>query len=121
MAVRNSLTLVSHYRNLEDAKGGAFDAEIVRQATRERSGPILMSAIATALVMLPMALLGSIAGLEIVRPMAVVILGGLVTSTLLSLFGVPAMYILFGARREPDLGLEAVTVVSATEVQGAMS
>ncbi|MEE9159210.1 MAG: efflux RND transporter permease subunit [Gammaproteobacteria bacterium] len=117
MAVRNSFTLVSHYRNLEDAKGGAFDAEIVRQATRERSGPILMSAIATALVMLPMALLGSIAGLEIVWPMAVVILGGLVTSTLLSLFGVPAMYMLFGARREPDLDLEAVTVVSATEVQ----
>lgn len=112
-AVRNSLTLVSRYRRLEDAKDGAFNAEIVQQATRERSAPILMSAIATALVMLPLALSGNIAGLEIVRPMAVVILGGLVTATLLSLLGVPAMYMLFGAGREPELELEEIVVAGA--------
>jgi Cu/Ag efflux pump CusA len=121
MAVRNSLTLVSRYRALEDTTDAALDAERVRQTTRERAGPILMSAIATALVMLPLALAGNVAGLEIVRPMAVVILGGLVTSTLLSLFGVPAMYLLFGAGRETDLELEEVTAVRKAEVATELS
>jgi len=64
-----------------------------------------MIAISAALVFLPSALFGNIAGLEIVHPLAIVVLGGLVTTTLLSLVGVPAMYLLFGGAAEQDLEL----------------
>ncbi len=59
----------------------------------------------TALALLPFALFGNIAGLEIAHPMAIVVLGGLVTTTLFSLVGVPAMYAVWGADSEPDLEL----------------
>ena len=79
-----------------------------------------MTAVTTALAFLPMALFGDIAGLEIMRPMAVVILGGLVTTTLLGLVGVPAMYLLFGAVREPELEDLSTTVVGEEEMHGAV-
>jgi len=111
LAVRNAMTLVWHYRRLEQRDGAPFVPELVQRGTRDQSAPILMTAVTTALAFLPVALFGNIAGLEIVQPMAVVILGGLVTTTLFSLVGVPAMYVLFGAAREPELeGLSAPTV-----------
>ena len=73
-----------------------------------------MSAISTALAMLPFALLGNIAGLGIAHPLAVVVLGGLVTSTLVSLLGVPAMYAVCGAAvSEPDVELADEMTASA--------
>jgi CzcA family heavy metal efflux pump len=120
IAVRNGMTLISRYRNLERNEGEPFGAELVQRATRERSAPILMTAVTTALVFLPLALFGNSAGLEIVHPMAIVVLGGLVTATLLSLVGVPAMYLLFGAAREPELELVPVTVVDEKDVHAAM-
>jgi hypothetical protein len=65
---------------------------------------------------LPFALRGNIAGLEIVHPMAIVVLGGLVTTMLLTLVGVPAMYLLFGAAHERSL--EFVEEVPARVVAG---
>jgi Cu/Ag efflux pump CusA len=59
-----------------------------------------MTAIVTALAVLPFALLGTVAGLEILQPMAVFILGGLITVTIVSLFVVPALYLRFGAGAE---------------------
>ncbi len=119
IAARNGITLIRHYHHLEQREGESFSLELVRRGTRERFAPILTTALTTALALLPFALLSNIAGLEIVHPMAVVILGGLVTSTLLSLFGVPAMYLLFGAARERDLDLELAEVPAAvlTEVK----
>jgi Cu/Ag efflux pump CusA len=119
IAVRNTMTLVSRYRYLEN-EGEEFGAELVERATQERSGPILLTAIATTLVFLPVALAGNIAGLEIAQPLAVVVLGGLVTSTIFSLAGVPALYLLFGAKREPDLDLR-IKVVSDEEMREATS
>jgi len=78
-----------------------------------------MTAVTTALAFLPLALFGDIAGLEIMHPMAVVILGGLVTTTLLSLVGVPAMYLLFGAVREPELEDLSAAVVSEEAMRAA--
>jgi len=112
IAVRNGMTLVSGYRHLEQHDGEAFGAELVRRGTRDQSAPILMTAVTTALAFLPLAVFGDIAGLEIMRPMAVVILGGLVTTTLLSLVGIPAIYLLFGAVREPELEDLSATVVN---------
>ena len=120
IAVRNAVTLVSRYRQLEQRDGAPLRAELVERGTRERSGPILMTAVTTALAFLPMALFGNIAGLEIMHPMAAVILGGLVTTTLLSLVGVPAMYVLFGAVREPELEDLSAAVVSEEAMRAAV-
>ena len=105
IAVRNAVTLLDRCRRLEQEEGLPFGRELVQRAAEERSGPVLLAAIATALALGPFALAGNIAGLEMVQPMAVVVLGGLVTTTLLSLVGFPAIYLLFGAAREPELGL----------------
>jgi len=102
IAVRNAVTLIGHYKQAQQ-QGEDFGAELVQQVTWERSAPVLMTAITTALLFLPLALFGSIAGLEILSPMAVVVLGGLVTSTLYTLMGVPAMYLLFGKVRQEAL------------------
>jgi CzcA family heavy metal efflux pump len=105
IAVRNTITLIRRYRDLEQDDGQTFGPEMISQATLERSAPILMTAITMALAFLPLAVLGDIAGIEILHPMAIVVLGGLVTTTVYNLAGVPAIYLLFGAAREPELGL----------------
>jgi hypothetical protein len=80
-----------------------FAPNVVQRGTWERFTPILMTAVITALAVLPLVFMGDRAGAEIIRPMAIVILGGLVTSTLFSLFAVPAMFLLFTPSRGPEL------------------
>jgi Cu/Ag efflux pump CusA len=116
IVVRNSIVLISRYRNLE-REGKSFGAELVQGATRERSAVILMTAVTTALAFLPLAFFGNIAGLEIVHPMVIVFLGGLVTATIYTLAGVPALYVLFGAAREPELEALPVTVVAEGDMR----
>jgi Cu/Ag efflux pump CusA len=89
--------LIRHFQDLEE-EGEGFGSKLVERGALERLGPILTSATATALVMLPFVIAGAVPGLEIVHPMAVVVLGGLVTATLLSLFVLPALYLRFGGR-----------------------
>lgn len=98
IAARNGILLISHFRHLEREEGEAFGPELVLRGARERLTPILMTAGATALALVPLALAGNAPGQEIEHPMAIVILGGLVTSTLLNLFLVPALYLRFGRR-----------------------
>ena len=93
IAVRNVIALMNHYQRLEQHEGKSLGAELVIQGSGERLTPILTTAFATGLALLPFLFLGNRAGLEIVHPMAVVVLGGLVTSTLLSLFVVPTLYL----------------------------
>jgi len=106
IALRNSVMLFSHFQNLEENDGEEFGPELVMQGARERLAPILMTALATGLAFLPFVLFGNIPGHEIVRPMAIVIVGGLVTSTWLNLFAMPELYLRFGARREADPGFQ---------------
>lgn len=73
-----------------------FGRELAIRGAEERLAPILMTALATGLALVPIALGGTRAGYEIEHPLAVVILGGLVTSTLLNLFVVPALYLRYG-------------------------
>ncbi len=105
MAVRNAVMLVTRYRQLERNEGHSFGAELVKLGTEERAAPVLISALAMALAFLPAALFGNKAGLEVLSPMAFVVLGGVVTMTLFSLVGMPTFYLLFGAAPEPDLDL----------------
>jgi len=100
IAGRNGIMLVSHYQHLEREEGEAFGPGLVLRGARERLSPILMTALATGLALVPLVLAGSIPGNEIEHPMALVILGGLVTSTLLNLFVLPALYLRFGRGRD---------------------
>ena len=96
ISARNGIMLVSHYRHLELSEGLPFGRELVVRGAEERLAPILMTALATGLALVPIVVGGSRAGYEIEHPLAVVILGGLVTSTLLNLFIVPALYLRYG-------------------------
>jgi CzcA family heavy metal efflux pump len=96
IAARNGIMLVSHYRRLETDEGQPFGEELVTRGSEERLTPILMTALATGLALLPIVISGAKPGHEIEHPLAVVILGGLFTSTLLNLFLMPALYLRFG-------------------------
>jgi CzcA family heavy metal efflux pump len=97
IAARNGIMLVSHYRHLETREGEPFGRGLVLRGTEERLAPILMTGMATALALLPIIVGGDRPGHEIEHPMAVVIFGGLVTSTLLNLFVLPPLYLRYGA------------------------
>src|SRR4029079_13162335 len=84
-------------------EGKSLGAELVVLGSGDRLSPILTTAFATGLTLIPFLFLGSRAGLEIVHPMALVVLGGLVTSTLLSLFVVPTLYLSFGGGPRPAM------------------
>jgi CzcA family heavy metal efflux pump len=101
IAARNGIMLVSHYRHLEEEEGEPFGPGLVIRGSEERLAPILMTALATGLALVPLALAGNKPGHEIEHPMAVVILGGLITSTVLNLFLMPSLYLAFGHGRGP--------------------
>jgi Cu/Ag efflux pump CusA len=96
IAARNGIMLISHFQHLEREEGEEFGPALVLRGAKERLAPILMTALATGLALVPLVVAGSIPGHEIEHPMAVVILGGLLTSTLLNLFIVPSLYLRFG-------------------------
>jgi HME family heavy-metal exporter len=100
IAVRNGILLVDHYANL--LKEGKPLREAIVHGSMERLVPILMTALAAVLGLVPLAMAAGEPGSELLAPLAVVVLGGLVTSTLLNLVVVPAGYMLaFGREKEP--------------------
>jgi CzcA family heavy metal efflux pump len=101
IAARNGILMISHFQHLEHHEGEPFGPGLVLRGAKERLAPILMTASATGLALVPLAVVGSIPGHEIEHPMAIVILGGLVTSTLLNLFVLPSLYLRFGKSRRP--------------------
>jgi CzcA family heavy metal efflux pump len=111
IAARNGILMISHFQHLERHEGMAFGPELVMRGAKERLAPILMTAFATGLALVPLAIAGSKPGHEIEHPMALVILGGLVTSTLINLFVLPALYLRFGKGRKE---LRAASARAAT-------
>ena len=103
IVARNGIMLISHYQHLERFEGVEFGRELVIRGARERVIPIMMTVLTTGLALVPLIASGSIPGQEIEYPMAVVILGGLVTSTLINLFVVPSLYLRFGAGVAPEM------------------
>jgi CzcA family heavy metal efflux pump len=99
IAARNGILLINHCQHLEEREGMEFGPALVLRGARERLSPILMTSLATGLALVPLVVLGSRPGHEIEHPLAVVILGGLFTSTLLNLFVVPSLYLRFGHGR----------------------
>jgi CzcA family heavy metal efflux pump len=104
IAARNGIMLVSHLRHLEQEEGESFGRGLVLRGAEERLAPILMTAATAGLALLPLVWRGNIPGHEIEYPMAVVILGGLVTSTLLNIFLLPALYLRFAPGRAAPPG-----------------
>jgi len=104
IAARNGIMLVSHYRHLEDHEGEAFGPGLIKRGSEERLAPILMTALATGLALLPLVVSGQKPGHEVEYPLAVVIMGGLITSTLLNLFFLPSLYLKFGQRKAAESG-----------------
>jgi CzcA family heavy metal efflux pump len=98
IAARNGIMLVSHWRHLEDQEGETFGPTLIKRGSEERLAPILMTALATGLALLPLVISGHKPGHEVEYPLAAVILGGLITSTLLNLFLLPPLYLRFGRR-----------------------
>ena len=96
IAARNGILLINHAQHLEREEGETFGVGLVLRAARERLAPILMTSLATGLALVPLVVLGDRPGHEIEHPLAVVILGGLLTSTLLNLFVTPLLYLRFG-------------------------
>jgi Cu/Ag efflux pump CusA len=95
IAARNGILMINHFQHLEQYEGQTFGPGLVLRGAKERLAPILMTASTTALALVPLVIAGAIPGNEIEHPMAVVILGGLITSTLLNLFVVPSLYLRF--------------------------
>jgi Cu/Ag efflux pump CusA len=149
IAVCSSITLIKHYQRLSTVRaaagvdpevvqfrsqfdshnrisgdgagnGAGFGPGMVQRGAVERLGPILATVLATALGLLPALFLGDVPGLEIIRPMVIVTLGGLVTSTLFTLFGVPALFLMFGSGHASELD-DLTLTMSDEELHEAMA
>ena len=98
IAARNSVMLISHYLHLMRHEGERFSRAMVVRGTLERLVPVLMTALSAGIALIPLVLSADSPGKEILHPVAVVIVGGLVTSTILGLGITPAVFYAFGRK-----------------------
>jgi CzcA family heavy metal efflux pump len=119
IAARNQIMLFNHYQHLEWEEGEAFGPRLALRGARERVAPIMITALTTGLALVPILVLGDIPGLEVLQPMAVVILGGLVTSTCLNLLIMPALYTALGSSLKSDPERAQMQELHSTEPQTA--
>ena len=98
---RNGVMMIAHIHHLIEHDAVQDMTEAVKRGAEERLIPILMTALAAGLALVPLALSGGQPGSEIQAPMAIVILCGLISATVLNMLVVPALYLRFGSIREP--------------------
>jgi Cu/Ag efflux pump CusA len=97
MAVRGGMVQIKRYRRLRE-DGQELGPDLVTGGSREQFGPAVTGLLAAGLALLPVAVLGTAAGLEIVMPLALIVLGGLVTTAVVNLFVLPCLYLRFERR-----------------------
>ncbi|RFC43200.1 MAG: Cu(I)/Ag(I) efflux system membrane protein CusA/SilA [Verrucomicrobia bacterium] len=118
VAARNSIMLISHYLHLMRVEGEPFSKAMVIRGTKERLVPVLMTALAAGIGLIPLVLAGDQPGKEILHPVAVVIVGGLVTSTLLGLGVTPTIFYTFGrTAAQHSLGHFPTTSLHSVQTQ----
>jgi CzcA family heavy metal efflux pump len=111
ITMRNGIMMVTHWQHLALEGSNKHLLQLILQGARERLGPILMTALVTGLGLAPIAIWSHEAGREIEGPMAIVILGGLFTSTLLNLFILPVFAFLFGGKLFSSQQADAATLM----------
>jgi CzcA family heavy metal efflux pump len=109
IAGRNGILMISHFQHLERVEGEPFGPALVLRGAQERLAPILMTASATGFALVPLVVAGTVPGNEIEHPLAVTILGGLLTATLLNLFVLPSLYLAFAKPRKERRSEPVVT------------
>ncbi|HSB67356.1 MAG TPA: efflux RND transporter permease subunit [Anaerolineales bacterium] len=115
ITARNGILLINHLQKLQRDEHESLNLALVIRGARERFSPIAMTNLAIALVLLPAIIMGDIPGLEIIHPMAIFIFGGLITSTALNLFILPALYLVIRVRPAEEFVLASVTPTLLTE------
>ena len=105
ITIRTSVTLIRRFRHLEINEGETFSLALIEKGIRERFLPIVISTTTILLAFIPFVIFGKIAGLEIAHSIGVIVLGGVITSSLYTLISIPVVYILFGVDHEQDLEL----------------
>jgi Cu/Ag efflux pump CusA len=111
IAARNAVSMINHYQHLQTQEGVPFGLDLVIRGAQERMASVVAGTVAIIAALLPILVLGQSAGMEIVQPTAIVIVGGLLASAVFTLFILPALYLRAGAvqHRDSDLGLANAT------------
>jgi len=117
---RNGILLINHYQHLVEFEGEDFSREMIVRAGKQRLAPVLMTALTSGIGLVPLAMAAGQPGKEILYPLATVIIGGLLSSTLLEFLVRPALFWKFGlraARRLVEAGREEIPLVEAETSQ----
>jgi Cu/Ag efflux pump CusA len=117
LTARSVVLTIRHYQRLEREGADTFGDELILRGTQDRFLPTVVGALGTIVALVPIVVFGDVAGLEIARPMAIVMIGGLVTSTLLTLFVLPPLYRMHGFVAQRDTVTDDLIVLPEAAVE----